>query len=431
MKRLIILVLALFVAVSLGLMAHRDPGYVLFGYGAWTVESSLSLFFLVLVFTLFVFYYLVRSYLLMRYLPQKARYWRRARRIGRTGLSTTKGMIALTEGRWQAAEKLLLRHVESAESPLLNYLGAANAAQQLAAYDRRDQYLILAHESMPSADLAVGLSQARLQMDHQQWEQALATLIRLRELAPKHSYVLKLLIKLYVQLKEWDKLVQVLPEARRAKSLSPADTDALEVRSFHELLIKSMGRQSSIDQLHRTWQRIPERLKDKQVLLAQYIQGLINFKEEHLAEPLLRKAIKQRWDNYWVYLYGMISGNDPKQQLLFAESWLRDNPSNDILLLTLGRLSLRNRLYGKAQDFFRNSLNSKERPETLQELGKLLEQMGEEAEAMECYRRGLSLVPDVSIEAKGRTVGFQGDRRVSVLSEISNRKEPPIWQLNN
>mgnify|MGYP000727120986 CR=1 FL=1 len=55
------------------------------------------------------------------------------------------------------------------------------------------------------------MTQAELQLADQQLEQALATLKHLRSVAPKHTYVLRLLRRLYEQLGDyletldWDK----------------------------------------------------------------------------------------------------------------------------------------------------------------------------------------------------------------------------------
>ena len=47
----------------------------------------------------------------------------------------------MAEGKWNQAERRLTAHADRAETPLLNYLGAARAAQLQRAYDRRDRYL--------------------------------------------------------------------------------------------------------------------------------------------------------------------------------------------------------------------------------------------------------------------------------------------------
>ena len=76
---------------------------------------------------------------------------------------------------------------------------------------------------MPSADVAVSLTQAELQLADHQLEQALATLKHLRSVAPKHTYVLRLLRRLYEQLGDWEHLRELLPELRRRKVEDDAD----------------------------------------------------------------------------------------------------------------------------------------------------------------------------------------------------------------
>jgi len=96
--------------------------------------------------------------------------------------SLEQGLIELSEGRFEKAEKILLQKVEHNENALLAYLAAARAAQHQGAHDRRDDYIRRAHQSAPDADIAIGLTQAEMQMDHNQFLQALATLNHLNVL---------------------------------------------------------------------------------------------------------------------------------------------------------------------------------------------------------------------------------------------------------
>ena len=107
-------------------------------------------------------------------------------------------------------------------------------------HERRDAYIRLAHENMPSADVAVSLTQAELQLADHQLEQALATLRHLRSVAPKHTYVLRLLRRLYEQLGDWEHLRELIPELRRRKvryhkALALMARDITMVRRFAEL----------------------------------------------------------------------------------------------------------------------------------------------------------------------------------------------------
>ena len=57
----------------------------------------------------------------------------------------------LIEGRWKKAEKFLLKGMNKSIEQLMNYIGAARAAHELGAYDRRDHYIQKAYEVAPDA----------------------------------------------------------------------------------------------------------------------------------------------------------------------------------------------------------------------------------------------------------------------------------------
>ncbi|MES9926703.1 MAG: heme biosynthesis HemY N-terminal domain-containing protein, partial [Candidatus Thiodiazotropha sp. 6PDIVS] len=196
MRTLIASFIALLGAVMLSLWVKQDNGYVLIGYGHWTIEGSLALFALAVVALFLLMYATIRSLTHVWSMPDRIAGWRQKRRVVRAQQALTRGLVELAEGRWKVAERHLTRFATQSETPLLNYLAAARAAQLQGEHERRDDYLHMAHESMPSADVAVGLTQAELQLAHQQYEQALATLMHVRTLSPKHSYVMTLLKKL-------------------------------------------------------------------------------------------------------------------------------------------------------------------------------------------------------------------------------------------
>ena len=100
-------------------------------------------------------------------------------RAGRAGQKLTLGMIQIAEGNFARGEKLLARAASTSDAPLFNYLQAARAAHLQGQDERRDEWLKLAYEYTPEAANAVLLTQAELQLDREQYEQALATLRRL------------------------------------------------------------------------------------------------------------------------------------------------------------------------------------------------------------------------------------------------------------
>ena len=65
------------------------------------------------------------------------------------------------------------------------------------------------------------------------------------------------------------------------------------------------------------------------------------------------------------------------KQLQRAERWLEGRPLDAVLLMALGRLSLRNQLWGKARDYFERSLKLVPDTEVFAELARLLQNLHE------------------------------------------------------
>src|SRR5690606_18301091 len=122
-----------------------------------------------------------------------------------------------------------------------------------------------------------------------------------------------------------------------------------------------------------------------------YAQQLIDNQFPQEAEALVRKTLEKNWDPRLVHLYGLIPDPEPHQQLLSAESWLKKRPGDSLLMLTLGRLCLRNELWGRARNYFQTSLGLQEHPETCAELARLLAHLGEHQQSTEYYQKGLLL----------------------------------------
>ena len=120
-----------------------------------------------------------------------------------------------------------------------------------------------------------------------------------------------------------------------------------------------------------------------------YAEMLARAGDEAQAETLLRKVLRNHWSDELIHLYGRICGSKPDEQLLAAERWLQDRPNNPELLLALGRLSLRNELWGKAREYFETSLQLRRSQETLAELSRLNAHMGNEEESMRVLMQGL------------------------------------------
>lgn len=396
----VLLRIVLVLALGLGAAAawQAEYGYVLVSGGSWVYERSLSQTAVLLAAAFVVLHLALRGAAWLWRAPQRLAAARRARRAERARRNLLRGIIELLEGHWHKAEKILLEDVEASDTPLLNYLLAARAAQQQEAYARRDEYLRRAHNSTPGADIAVGLSQAELQLQQGQVEPALATLNRLRELAPHHPYVLKLLARLYAQLDEWENLAELLPELRRRGIFPEARLAELE-RRCHTALLRYAARARQVHDVLTQWRLLPRAWRRDPGLFGVFIDCLLESGQAAVAERQLRAFLNRHWDEALVERYGRIETADPAAQLARAESWAKDHGRSPMLLLTLARLCRRLRLWGKARAYYEASLAAGPTPEACFELAELLEALGETQNAQRCLRRGLEAVLEGRVAA--------------------------------
>ena len=389
MRALLKIWLFILIGAGVGVVLSRDTGYVLLAFGNYTVEMSLALLILLLLVLFVALYFGIRLLIRTLHLPADVREWQQKRGSRLAQQAMTRGLLEMSEGNWRTAERRLVRFADRSETPLLNYLAAARAAQLQGAHDRRDGYIRLAHETMPSADVAVSLTQAELQLADQQLEQALATLKHLRSVAPKHNYVLRLLRRLYEQLGDWEHLRELLPELRRRKVENEAELQRLETRTYRALLEQAFLANDA-RRLGIAWAEVPRALRQDPQLLGDYTGYLQETGEDKQAEKLLRETLRKHWDTGLVETYGLLETAEPGKQLSHMEKLLLDHPDDPTLLLTLGRLSLRAQLWGKARGYLEACIGRNGPPQAYRELGQLMERMQEPNKAIEIYRRGLS-----------------------------------------
>jgi len=391
MKVLIIVAIALALGAGFIWAADFEPGFVLLQYGNWSLETSLLVFAVAFILLVVAAYMLLRSLILMKQTPARLSAWNQTQRQKRASRALTRGLITLEEGRWAEAERLLIRHARNSETPLLHYLAAARAAQKQMASDRRDTYLKLAHETTDGADIAVGVVQAELQLSAGQKEQALATLQHLREVAPKHPYVLQLLQTLYQDMDQWQEMQSVLPDLRKRHVLETDQVRALDKEAVVGQLQIALSKQDW-SKFEQVWEKSTVRQRQTEAMLKPYVQGLIAQGEMSKAAELIEQFLRKDWSDELVYQYGQIQSGDLLKRLAIAERWLKNKKDNPWLLLTLGRLAKASDLWTKAEEYLAASIQHGARGETYQALAEVLSAQGKSDAAAETYKNGLNLM---------------------------------------
>lgn len=390
MKFLVLLLLVLMAAAFVTSFAMNEAGYVLLGFGQTSIELPLLDFVVLLVAVLLVLFLIAKVVSAIFKAPRKLGEKRQQSKTAQSRKGLMRGLIEMAGGDWQHAEKSVLKNVNNSETPLLNYLVAAHAAQQQNDTKGRDNYLRKAISADPKAEVAVGLTQVELQIRQKQNEEALATLQHLEQLAPKHKLVKKQKGKLLYKLRDWQGLGELLPTLRRLDVLADEELQAMELDTTRARL-QQVAQQHDVEALKSLWKDVPSDLKARPDMIVEYAAQLQNQGLTEEAEDLLIAALDTNLDDQLLAGLSSQSVKDPTAMLAKMEVWAEDQPENAALLMAMGRVCLQDKLWGKARSLLSQSIARQPSAEAFQTLAALCEETEAPDEALAAYKAGLNL----------------------------------------
>lgn len=398
MKKLIVFIVLAILLTLWGMgVILPDAGYVLVLLGQKSVETSLWFACFALVAIALGWWLITRFLHISWSLAQRLTDFFVFGTTERASKRAASGLIDFLSGDWLQARKKLLRTASKVESPLVNYLAAARASYELG--DQDDALKILSDVQKKYASFAVpiGVALARMEVSSGRYEQAKTILLGLQIKAPKNHLVLNGLREFYEARADWVALSALLPLLKKHKVCSLADIVEIETMvAIGEL--KLVGESSlrldlfdSLRELRKAWAKVSNYQQRVPRVVSAYAKALIDNLQDPEAELMLRKTLGKTWDESLIDLYGLVRVTDIAEVIRTAETWLKYYPQSANLLRALGRLHLRNHLWGLARDYFQRSLLLQPSAETFAELARLLNSLGDTPRSMELYKTALQL----------------------------------------
>ena len=387
-KRILLIIAILIVAVWLGLKLQGDPGYVLISMQGWRFEMPLWFALLSVLAMLIVTHVTGAVWRRIRSIKHRWHVWQLTRKQTHNEQQALRGFIALSEGNWVVAERALARAASKVMHPFIHYIGAARAALAQHALDRANDYLAKAENKTPGSSLAVKLSQAQLLLSQQQYEAALGVTKELEQQYPQQVQVLGLLKTIYVATNNWQALAALLPELRRQRIVrDPGQLQQLENQCYEHLI--TQAKKADLAAVHRVWFSLLTSQQRNSVLLRAYIKALLFFKADEQAEELLRRSLKREWDDDLVALYGKLNTQDPEKNYHHVEKWLRQHPQNAVLLLCAAQLAIKCDKVTQAKGYLEQCRAIKPTPHCDFYLAQCYERLGQHKEAQLYYRQAV------------------------------------------
>lgn len=383
MKRsfLLLLILALLLLAGwLAPMFKTDPGHVVINFGDWTIETSV----LVLATAFFILWFLVQLAVWLWRMPVETA---RKMREQRAFKQLEKGLLALTEGDWSAAEKALEKSASKQGRTTAHYLAAAQAADSQDAHDRREYYLEQADSGGWKKRFLVELTRARMLLANGSRAAALPILEDLYKRRRKHPQVLELLSRCYRELGAWDELLAMLPALGKAGVLDDDQLTDLK----EEISVNKLRSATNVDELQAAWKKLPRAMRAHTAVVEAFAIAAAGLERADLAEPVITASLKKDWSPALILRYGDPGADDRLKRLKQCEKWLNQRPGDAGLHLALGRLCAGESLWGKAREHLVKSLEIEPSSLGYDAFGQLLEHQGELELAMACFRNALRI----------------------------------------
>lgn len=393
--RAMLWILAIFAsAVGLTLAARPNTGYLLAVFPPYRVELSLNFFVVLVLSFIFVMYGLIRLVSSMVSLPVKAREYHLRRAHEKSRSMMLEALASYFEGRYAKAEKSASQAVEAGESPGLNAVIAARAAHELRAFDRRDGYLARAEALDPARKTLRLMTNAELLIDERRYSDALSILKMLKESGGRqHTAALRLELKAHQHLKHWDDVLDLAAQLDTRNAFDAAYSEQLKRHARMEKLKRkvSEGREGFLSY----WQKLPEAERKDAKVATVAAQTFISFNECALAQKIIEESLDSQWNSHLVAIYADCPEPDPVKRIERAEAWLKKHDDDAILLLTLGRLCMHQKLWGKAKNFLDASLSVHPSAAAHLTQARLAEMMHDPEAAESHYRLAQELILSV------------------------------------
>lgn len=377
------------VAVGLGLMLVSSNGYVVIVSAPYRIELSLNLLGLLVFGGYLAFYLATRMVTTLLLIPARVAAYREERARSRNRQSLNEALLAFFQGRYASAEKSAASALSGEETKGVAAIIAARSAHELGRFTEREQFLDQAKSAnAPELDQARLTTLADLLVSQGRYEEALAVLKDLSARDARNLRLLRLRLQAEQATRRWDEMLETLAALLKLGGITPMEA-ATARRTAH---LGNLNRKAQdAVAIAAYWKQLPTETRLDPAVASTAARFHLALGGNEAAQDILERALENDWNAGLVALYGEAAGADALPQIERAEKWLRLHARDPALLLALGKLCMRQALWGKAQSYIEASLALEPTHDGHMTLAALMERLGKPLEAGRHFRRSAEL----------------------------------------
>ncbi len=356
--------------------AASDPGYVYVQMHGWYAERTV----IGAVLTLLLFWVVLSVVWWLVRWPFGA-FSRRHRRVSRRRMND--GLIALAEGRHSDTERDLNRasRLDSLRGAAL--LGSAEASSRRGEHARALESLDQASQSAPQAARVL---RARALRREGKFSEAVALLAPESDsgsLTPAGWRELALAALASGDLR---RARQALEPLQKSGAFGTRAYNALESK----VLVATLSTSPDGATLNTLWSQLPKAQRRVPAIIDAYARRAASFGLILPAMDEVESALRREWSPLLIETYGTLGNHDIDARLRRAEGWLNEHPNDPSLLLTMGRMCIRLKLWSRAQTYLQRVLALAPSASVWEAFGDLHAGQGDAVLAQQSYRNALA-----------------------------------------
>jgi HemY protein len=376
------------IAVGIALLMLNSTGYVVIFSGRHRIELSLNLLVLGVIAGYLAFHAAARFVATLVAIPARVRAYREERTRSRHRQSLSDALLAFFQGRYASAEKSAAAALLGDETKGVAAIIAARSAHELGRFNERERFLDEAKGSAPDVDQARLTTLADLLVSQGRHEEALAVLKDLSARDSRNLRLLRLRLQAEQALRLWNPVLDTVDALARLGGIGPAEA-ATARRAAH---LGNLARDSQdVEALTAYWKQLPSEMRNDPIVAATAARHHLTLGNAAAAQGIIEHALEREWNPALVALYGEAAGEEALPQIERAEKWLRAHARDPALLLALGKLCMRQGLWGKAQSYIEASIALEPTHDGHMTLAALMERIGRHQEAVLHFRKSAEL----------------------------------------
>ena len=317
----------------------QDPGYLLVTWGDWQVETSVWLALTALMLSLLLLWFVLRALRTTLRVPRAMRRWLGIRSARGAQRRADKGFTAFFEGHWDVAEKALKKGGAPDEQTILHPLYAALAALHRGESARALMLLEQAETEGSAPASLIALARIECHLKAGATDEAERSLEQLSNSDRKTPRAKALRAELAFLQRDWQPLIELLPDVRRARTAPDEQIQVWEREGWIGLLTQA-------DDVVPVWKRAPDALKAPGQPLWPLLLDIL---QQGTQTDALQKVLQERLQQHYEPATLGALPRLPDRQLVKMKKAIQrwcDEDSNGHGLATLARIA---RIEGDAE----------------------------------------------------------------------------------